>query len=51
MSRAALVVAALAALVAAGCASVPSEDEGYWSQFRCEGDCDEGSGCPYCCGE
>lgn len=20
----------------------------YFSQFRCEGDCPEGSGCPYC---
>lgn len=47
--RVALVVFALAALVAAVCASVPSEgDRGYWSQFRCEGDCGEGSGCPYC---
>jgi len=24
---------------------------GYWSQFRCEGDCEAGSGCPYCDGE
>lgn len=41
------------AAVLSGCASVPSEgfDGGYFSQFRCEGDCAEDSGCPYCCGE
>lgn len=41
-----LVVAVAAALVLAGCASAPSE--GYWSQFRCEGDCGDDSDCPWC---
>lgn len=47
-----LLVAVAASLVASAwayrCREAVAEAESYWSQFRCEGDCEEGSGCPSC---